>query len=398
MLKAALEKGQEICKSLQDILSTHEKRSKTKKIGLQRVQQSEYEKRGEWKTDASVRQQALEWAKGLHQFEYVNTLKNTRGENCAYVMAMFEDVGVLEELKVDKSRLEEFISRASLCYRDVPYHNWSHATDVTQTVYSIIAGANARKVLTPLDVFSLLISAVVHDIDHNGVNNVLHQNVHSVLAMRYNDKSCLENHHCASAFALLRADEANAVKDFSRDDFNAFRERVIGCVLGTDMARHKEYMGRLEAFKQRLDGKTTEDLTPDDLEVGERELLMEVALKVSDISNIVKPFDVSVEWAKRVVTEFFTQGDEEKRRSLPVSPMFDREVEDPLKGQFGFINFLAGPIFKGLADVVPGMAPLIARIDGTIEGWEKVKEETERTSKPVFGPYDPFAVQFHEEM
>ena len=41
----------------------------------------------------------------------------------------------------------------------------------------------------------LLVSTLVHDVDHNGLNNNFHINSQSPLAVLYNDISVLENHH-----------------------------------------------------------------------------------------------------------------------------------------------------------------------------------------------------------
>ena len=49
----------------------------------------------------------------------------------------------------------------------------------------------------------LLVSTLVHDVDHNGLNNNFHINSQSPLALLYNDISVLENHHCSYATKLL---------------------------------------------------------------------------------------------------------------------------------------------------------------------------------------------------
>ena len=52
----------------------------------------------------------------------------------------------------------------------------------------------------PLDIASVLIAMVVHDLDHPGRTNNFLTNSRHELAILYNDKSILENHHVATAF------------------------------------------------------------------------------------------------------------------------------------------------------------------------------------------------------
>jgi len=47
--------------------------------------------------------------------------------------------------------------------------------------------------LRDMDIFTLLISGLAHDICHDGRNNIFHINSKSDIAMLYNDISVLEN-------------------------------------------------------------------------------------------------------------------------------------------------------------------------------------------------------------
>lgn len=52
-------------------------------------------------------------------------------------------------------------------------------------------------------------SAIVHDFEHGGLNNDFLIRASDILAIRYNDKSPLENHHLAGTFTLLKLPECN---------------------------------------------------------------------------------------------------------------------------------------------------------------------------------------------
>ena len=50
---------------------------------------------------------------------------------------------------------------------------------------------------------------IVHDFEHGGLTNDFLINTGEGLALLYNDKAPLENHHLAAAFALLRQPDCN---------------------------------------------------------------------------------------------------------------------------------------------------------------------------------------------
>lgn len=91
-------------------------------------------------------------------------------------------------------------------------------------------------------------------------------------------------------------------------------------------------------------GWPTPELTDSMWEPDMRRLLRNVLLHFADISNPVKTFSLSKEWALRVLEEFFAQGDLEKKNGLPVQPLNDRSKTNLPFSQVGFIEFFAAPL------------------------------------------------------
>lgn len=122
----------------------------------------------------------------------------------------------------------------------MPYHNRMHASDVLLSMHWLLERAGAKPGATaagrqlpwqPLEMLAALFAAAAHDVDHPGVNNPFLSRDLSPLALRYNDKSILENHHAATGFALMTAEGSNVLRGLGRDAatdlFWQFRE-VIG--------------------------------------------------------------------------------------------------------------------------------------------------------------------------
>merc|ERR1712113_890605 len=92
-------------------------------------------------------------------------------------------------------------------------------------------------------------------------------------------------------------------------------------------------------------------------------------LHVADVSNAMKPFELSKQWARRVVDEFFKQGDEEKRLGIPVGCLNDRDKINLPGSQHGFINFLVAPLVVGVVRVFQQLCPLATELSVNFGCW-----------------------------
>merc|ERR1719171_2853700 len=72
--------------------------------------------------------------------------------------------------------------------------------------------------------------------------------------------------------------------------------------------------------------------------------------KSCDIGGSAKPLSLHTQWAMRVASEFFTQGDLEKELGLPCSPFCDRERTKLSEAQRGFIDFIVMPVYSALTE------------------------------------------------
>ena len=78
---------------------------------------------------------------------------------------------------------------------------------------------NSNVTFTPLEMGAALISAICHDLGHNGMNNAYHINSRSELATQYNDVSVLENHHGHACFRILYQPSTNVLSSLPYNDF-----------------------------------------------------------------------------------------------------------------------------------------------------------------------------------
>eukprot|EP00730_Choanoeca_flexa_P005545 TRINITY_DN11971_c0_g1_i1.p1 TRINITY_DN11971_c0_g1~~TRINITY_DN11971_c0_g1_i1.p1 ORF type:complete len:649 (+),score=133.41 TRINITY_DN11971_c0_g1_i1:44-1990(+) len=253
------------------------------------------------------------------------------------------DLNVDEALHVNRVTLTSFVKDAKKMYNDVPFHNFQHAVLVFHTTYMFVLTLDAC--WSPLECAAVLLASLCHDLDHRGLNNAYHVATMSELAVRYNDQSVLENHHCSKMFELLRKHKLLA--QLSREDVSAMRKTMIDIIMGTDMTRHAAQLAKMESSEGAMlaDNEDT------------RRFLLVVIVHSADLYNAIKPFASSQRWTTRLYKEFNLQCDLE--RSLGMEPAAFMTASTPVeiaKGQQAFYNYVVIPWFHQVTRVMPDLA------------------------------------------
>jgi len=262
---------------------------------------------------------------------------------------------ILDFLNINHTKMSAYAEEVQRQYFALSYHNAMHSCDVFQSVTSLIIGQGQASFFfcfSRLEMFALMFAALIHDINHPGVNNVYMTKTKHPLALRYNDNSVLEQHHCAFAYRLcMIKPELDIWSDCDKADYRCIRAIVISSVLATDLSKHFLDLGRFKAksankefLLPREDGTTNKD---------DRMVLMDLIVHACDISSPTKEKAVYLQWTRAVLTEFFSQGDREKEVGLPVSMFMDRDVTNIAKCQMGFMDVLVAPLFNALSDKIP---------------------------------------------
>ncbi|XP_071398044.1 high affinity cGMP-specific 3',5'-cyclic phosphodiesterase 9A-like [Centroberyx affinis] len=264
-------------------------------------------------------------------------------EMMVLLQVMYTDLDFLTAFHIELDVLQNFLFEVYCHYNNIPFHNFQHCFCVTQMMYGLIWLTDLRNKIDRVDLFIMLTSALCHDLDHPGYNNVYQINAQTDLALRYNDISPLENHHCAIAFGILFKPECNILKNLTSEQYKQIRGGMIKCILATDMARHNEILNKFKATLPVFDFKNKEH----------KEVLMKIMVKVSDISNEARPMAVAEPWLDCLLQEFFHQSDTEKLKGLPVTAFMDRDKVSKPSSQTKFIRFVLLPLFTELTKLFP---------------------------------------------
>nr|XP_046259912.1 calcium/calmodulin-dependent 3',5'-cyclic nucleotide phosphodiesterase 1A-like isoform X1 [Scatophagus argus] len=228
-----------------------------------------------------------------------------------------------------------------------PYHNLIHAADVTQTAHFLMLHTGLMHWLSELEILAMVFAAAIHDFEHTGTTNNFHIHTRSEVAILYNDRSVLENHHVSAAYRLMAEEDMNILVNLNKEDWRELRALVIEMVMSTDMSCHFQ---QIKTMRNAL----TQTHSIDKVKV------LSLMLHAADISHPAKAWPLHYRWTHSLMEEFFRQGDKEVELGLPFSPLCDRKATMIAQSQIGFIDFIVEPTFSGLIDTTEKViGPLI---------------------------------------
>lgn len=300
-------------------------------------------------------------------------------QDAAVHMFFESELGQAAEF-VDRAIFLNFHKIVKATYKDLPYHCYAHAIDVLHCVFRILALVRGDQWLSGVECYALLVAALCHDLGHFGKTNPFLIETGHDLAVRYNDKSPLENMHCATLFQICGDSSSDVFSKATAVQRKEARKVCIDSILHTDMANHFKLVQDISQCAevnmelcslQAGEDELIEEYLSEVL-VKEKTMWIELFLHFADVSNPLKPFVICKAWAGRVLDEFFSQGDEEKQLGLPVGMMNDRNKVNRPGSQHGFINFLVAPLVTHTVTLFPRLLELHVQMASNMESWRNL--------------------------
>ncbi|XP_048238439.1 calcium/calmodulin-dependent 3',5'-cyclic nucleotide phosphodiesterase 1A-like isoform X10 [Haliotis rufescens] len=254
---------------------------------------------------------------------------------------LLQKYDLITKFKINTQVLESFLFALESGYSKYrnPYHNLLHGADVAQTVHYVLSQSKLAHWLTDLEIFATIVAALIHDFEHTGTTNNFHINTGSEVALLYNDRAVLENHHISAAFRIMKEEECGIASNLSKEEYREFRTLVIDMVLATDMSFHFQ---QIKNMKNLLS-------VPENID---KSKAVSLVLHCADISHPSKDWDLHKRWTDLLLEEFFRQGDREQELGLPFSPLCDRKNTLVAESQIGFIDFIVDPSFQVMGDML----------------------------------------------
>eukprot|EP00980_Cylindrotheca_fusiformis_P008036 scaffold1710_cov120-Cylindrotheca_fusiformis.AAC.2 len=278
-------------------------------------------------------------------------------------------------------QLRGYLSNVASMYKDNPFHNFEHANHVTASVKKLLARIvntdkinglakeNNRSIVKangvdlvdlaghsygitsdPLTQFSVVFSAIIHDIDHPGVPNSQLVKEDTRSAQIYKMKSVAEQNSVELAWDMLMQDEYEDLRACiyqTKEDLHRFRQLVVNTVMATDIV-DKELQtlrkARWEtAFSENTiidpSGKTTKE-SETDQENRKATIVIEHLIQASDVAHTMQHWHIYKSWNEKYFMECYEAYQQGRADSDP--------SEDWYKGEIGFFDFFVLPLAKKL--------------------------------------------------
>jgi len=227
------------------------------------------------------------------------------------------------------AQLRDYITQiANFYHADNGFHNFDHVSHVVMSTVKLlqrIASPDVRKKdceteedyfnytfgisSDPLTKFAIAFSALIHDVDHQGVSNGQLTKEKDPMALTYDGKSVLEQHSLDLAWSLLTESSFKDLRECiysTQEEYNRFRQLTVNCVIATDI-----FDKELNSFRNSRWEKAFRTSDPSDQESSEEwnckaTITIECIIQASDVSHTMQHWHVYQKWNKCLFNEMYT--------------------------------------------------------------------------------------------
>jgi class 3 adenylate cyclase len=285
-------------------------------------------------------------------------------------------------------QLRDYVSEIAMLYHGNPFHNFEHASHVTMAVHKLLnrivtpedvnyQRKNASKIASdlheytfgitsdPLTHFAVVVSALIHDVDHSGVSNGRLAIEDPTLAERYQNQSIAEQNSVDIAWNLLmepKYADLHACIFSNQGELLRFRQIIVNSVLATDIfdkelkalrnlrwdkAFHPERFPPMEVESSSLSDPTSSGTDESD---GSKwhdtnrkaTIVIEHIIQASDVAHTMQHWHVYTKWNEKLFQEMYVAWQNGRAPNDPSTGWY--------KGELWFFDNYIVPLGQKLAE------------------------------------------------
>jgi hypothetical protein len=223
------------------------------------------------------------------------------------------------------AQLRAFVEALAMQYRDNPFHNFEHASHVTMSVSKLLSRIVAADIdvlngedlesnlhdhtygitSDPLTQFAVVISALIHDVDHVGIPNYLLSKENPTLTSQYENKSVAEQNSVDIAWNTLLMPQYAALRSCIYGDTTElirFRQLVANTVLATDIFDQNLAELRKKRWEMAFSTSARASTKPEDVNC-KATIVIEHLIQASDVAHTMQHWHIYQKWNERLYLE-----------------------------------------------------------------------------------------------
>ncbi len=270
-------------------------------------------------------------------------------------------------------QLTNYVTTIASMYRPNAFHSFDHASHVAQSVTKLLSRVVTSDQIcydslsytpkaapetlhdftygitsNPLIHFSVILSALIHDVDHPGVPNTTLVKEGTDMAIAYNNKSIAEQNSVDLAWGLLMEPQYEDLRRCiytTQEELESFRKLLVNAVLATDVVDGE--LGNLRKKRWELAFQKEETLDPavcDDRCTINRKatIVIEYMIQASDVSHTMQHWQIYTHWNEKFFQECCKAFEDGRADNDPRDGWYD--------GELAFFDFYIIPLAKRLKE------------------------------------------------
>jgi hypothetical protein len=276
------------------------------------------------------------------------------------IIHFFAQLGLLSEFAIDVQTAIHYIEAVSAEYSEVPFHDWSQAVDVTQSLfYQVIIGKLAA-CLSKLELLALMVAGLCHCIGYKVKAGPVSTRRQSLLMSLYKGQPVNETQYCALAVKTMAKTNCNIISKLESRQQHAFWVMVSDCILSLDFAQHLNVVGEAS---RKINGRALDMSNPD-----HRGTLMRLMVLVANFSRFYRPFDETGPWFRIFGDEMMN--DDETRGS-----MINGQSKARLAKRLVMLGRIyARPLVVEVVKAVPALKPVEEQFEVNFVKWSSLAD------------------------
>jgi hypothetical protein len=272
---------------------------------------------------------------------------------------------IIPDRVIDQLRM--YVSSVAAMYGDNEFHNFEHASHVTMSVSKLLsrivtpteifdqeeAGSLALSLhdhtfginSDPLTQFAVVLSALIHDVDHAGVSNQQLIKENHRLAKIFKKQSVAEQNSVVLAWEKLMAPDFLELRRCiysCPSELERFRQIVVNNVLATDIFDQNLQGLRRKRWEKAFAKFGGDSQNPTDDINRKATIVMEHLIQASDVSHTMQHWHIYRKWNERLFAEMTVAHQNGRMESDPRDNWF--------QGELGFMDNYIIPLAKKLKE------------------------------------------------